>query len=342
MIKKILKAVSFCLILMLVLNVVQNQIVPFEKQDTNQANSFYNDIEKNSVDVLAIGASTILVDVSPLALYEETGIVSHVRGNSRQSPQVMWLVTKDSLKTQRPKLVIYNGAMLLNTIDFDKEEAWTRRGMDYLKLSKEKLQVARYITKHSEDQTLSSYVFPILRYHTRWTEVASGEELQPPEAGKYDFHHGQYAVYKTVAIENFRDINMANTGVVEISDTSFKYYKKSVELCKENDISVMIIVTPDMRWTEGKHQAIADACMKLGVPLLDFNSKEMDEKIDINWEIDCYNDHHLNARGSVKFTKYLGKYIQEKYNLTSNPSEKVDKQFRNDIKAFKKELKDYF
>lgn len=342
MVGKIIKAVGFCLIFVLVLLTVQNRFVPFEEQDTNQAKSFYNDIEKDSVDVLVIGASTVLVGVSPLRLYEKSGIVSHVRGNSRQSAQVMWLDTKDSLKTQKPKVVIYNGHMLLNSIDFDKEEAWARRGLDYLKMSKEKIQTAKYITDHSKWQTLSSYIFPILRYHTRWTEVTNGCKLQPPEAGEYDFYHGQYAVYRTEPIVNKRRENLAINKPFKINKTSFEWYKKSVDVCKDNGIQVLMVVTQDMRWTEGKHRAIAKACKKLNVPLIDFNSEKMDRVLGTNWSTDFYNDHHLNVKGSIKFTDYLGKVLEKNYHISSKPSEKVSEQFEKDISRFKKTLKHDF
>lgn len=331
--KRFVKAICFMMILAVVFLSVQSKFIPFEAQDTNQANSFYNDIEEKSVDVLAIGASTILVNVCPLEMYKQTGIVSHVRGNSRQAPVTMWLNTVDAFKTQSPKLVIYNGTMLMNDIDFDKEEGFTRRGFDYLKFSIEKMKAANYICNRSEWQTLSSFALPLLRYHSRWTEFLSG--LQPEEAGDYDFMHGQYAVYKTVKVEDERAVNMAQEEKVNIADSSYQWYKKSIDLCHENGAEVLMVMTPDMRWTAGKREAIAEACQKLGVKYLDYNDAEVEKATGIDWSRDAYNDHHLNVRGSIKFTDYLSNYIVKEFKLTpSDASDNVKNQFQQDMKTF--------
>lgn len=336
-VKKIIEIIIFLLVFLLIFGAVQDKFTPYREQDTNQANSFYDDTQANSVDVLAIGASTVLVGVSPLRMYEKSNIIAHVRANSRQSPPVLYLVAKDSLKYQKPKLMIFGARMLFQDVNFDTEEGFTRRGMDSLRLSLDKLKIAKAITDKSSWQTLSSYIFPIERYHSRWDELF---HLQPAKAGKYDYMHGQYPVYKTMPIKDDSAEYMANKEKVDVKESSLKYYKKAVELCRENNIEVLFLTAPDIKWTSGKHEAVKAVCEELGVRYMDFNDANVLEATGLDWDYDYYNDHHVNARGSLKMTDYLCEYIEKEYGIkNSKISAELRMQFDKDLSKFKKMLK---
>ena len=78
--------------------------IPYYKQDTDQNRPFY-ETEKNTVDVLIAGSSTLLVGFSPLELWEDYGIVAHTRASTVQAPPVTWLNIKDAYRYQKPKVV---------------------------------------------------------------------------------------------------------------------------------------------------------------------------------------------------------------------------------------------
>lgn len=47
------------------------------------------------------------------------------------------------------------------------------------------------------------------------------------------------------------------------------------------------------------------------------------DEIGLDYEVDFYNKRHANAIGACKFTKFLGQYIREHYNLLEKHSPKV-------------------
>lgn len=338
--RNFVKTVIFIMLLACLVFAVQRELVPFQWQETRQAVTFHKKTEANSVDVLICGPSSVMVGLSPLRMYEKSQIISHVRGNSRQPPQVMYLDVKDALRSQNPKVLICSSAMLLEDFDVDKEEVRVRRGMDYMPLTTDKIKIAKEVTDESSWQTISSYIFPIERYHSRWTEIRDG--LQVGDRNEYDFKHGQYAVYKTKALEDIGDQNMRDTSEVEISATSMKWYEKIAGLCEENGMKLLLVTTPDQRWTLGKHNAVAKASKELDADYLDYNIDGITDECGIDWQKDFYDNHHCNAGGSLKLTNYLTDYLIDKYGLkASDASEDVQKQFEKDIKHFHEVLVKY-
>lgn len=334
--KHIVSIAIFVIILAVIIGFAQKELIPFNEQDTNQTATFYK-LEPNSVDILAVGSSSVMVGFSPLRLYEKTGITSYVRCSSVQAPAITYLNVKESLKAQHPKLVVVSAYTLLLDYDYDEYEAWVRRGMDYKKLSLDKIKIAKAIADRSEWQTTSSYILPILRYHSRWNTVL--EEGVDENWGNYDYMHGQYPVYKHKAIEDVSVEKMADTEKRDISEDNRMWYEKMVSLCKENDIKVLFLVTPDMRWTAGKHQAVKNAAKEMDVDFLDYNVNGITAICGLDWSRDFYDDHHVNAAGSVMLTDYLSNYIEDKYKFGPSEISKAEKgQFEKDIKQFKKDL----
>ena len=158
--KNVIKTIAFIAILLIIVLGIQREFIPFEYQDTIQARTFANLTEENSVDILITGTSSIMVGISPLKIYQDAQITSHVRGNSRQPPQVMYLDVKDALRSQKPKLLVCSAGMMLTDFDVDEEEVRVRRGMDYMPLTIDKIKVAYAVVKESEWQTI---VVPLSR-----------------------------------------------------------------------------------------------------------------------------------------------------------------------------------
>ena len=62
----IIKIIAFLTILLMLVLGIQREFIPFRFQDTIQARTFANYTEEDSVDVLIVGTSSIMVGISPL------------------------------------------------------------------------------------------------------------------------------------------------------------------------------------------------------------------------------------------------------------------------------------
>ena len=69
--KNLLKVIAFLAILLVLVLGLQRDFIPFQFQDTIQARTFANYTEEDSVDVLIVGTSSIMVGISPLRIYQD-------------------------------------------------------------------------------------------------------------------------------------------------------------------------------------------------------------------------------------------------------------------------------
>ena len=70
--------------------------------------SFISDYykEENYHDVIFLGDCEAYTSFSPITIYNETGITSFVRGNSRQLIGQSFYVLSETLKYEKPKIVV--------------------------------------------------------------------------------------------------------------------------------------------------------------------------------------------------------------------------------------------
>ena len=97
--------------------------------------------------------------------------------------------------------------------------------------------------EHDPSQSFLSFLFPILRYHSRWTEIETfslSEEKQSIQMGYVGL--GQSRAY-TVP-----ETHLASSGEVPpYSEDSLQYYRQAIELCKQNGTQVLLVKFPRMR-----------------------------------------------------------------------------------------------
>ena len=79
---------------------------------------------------------------------------------------------------------------------------------------------------HSENQTIISYLFPILRYHDRWKDISKIDFNND----RYDPYKGQYVVFKNEPADIPNDF-MEHVGTAsEPVEEVYFYHKKIIDL----------------------------------------------------------------------------------------------------------------
>lgn len=101
-------------------------------------------------------------------------------------------------------------------------------------------------------------------------------------------------------------------GMAEISRKEELYFRKIIELCQQQEIPVMVIVSP---WavTENKQQRynyLESVALEYRIPFINYNSGEAYDRIGLDFSSDMVDIGHLNYRGGIKYTNVLGEDIQ--------------------------------
>lgn len=282
--------------------------------DRQNAEEFYS-LEKNTVDVLAIGSSQVLAGFSAPDLYMNYGIASFGLGTCNQPLLGAYYWLLEALKTQKPKIVLLEMAALYGKNE--KEEAAFFRSISIMKnTSKYKLQAVNDILKFFESADKLSYFSSLYKFHSRWEEIDKNDYLflMNLEQPTYD---GAAVINRIVKDKlNSADYYVEKTNeATEPEEDRVFYLEKITKLCSDNEIELILFKTPKQTWGSKYYTYVSQFAEKFGMSFIDFNIKELVETIDLDFKMDFTDKSHLNATGAQKLTNSLGKYLSENYNL---------------------------
>ncbi len=273
---------------------------------------YYKEVKDH--EVIFIGDCEVYANFSPMVMYEQDGIKAYVRGSSQQLIWQSYYILKETLKYEIPKVVVLNVNSMRYGKDSDKvSESYNRLAMDNMKWSKEKVDMIN--ASMTEDETFISYVFPILRYHSRFDEL-SGEDF------KYLFKRKDNTYNGFLINKNIKPVTNLPTKRLlanyEFNTECYEYLDKISDLCKENNIKLVLIKAPSLYpyWYDEYDEQIKNYANEHDADY--FNLLENVEEIGIDYSQDTYDGGlHLNLTGATKLSKYFSKLLSDKYNLTN-------------------------
>ena len=326
--RNLIRATLFLLCFAILLNFFSIILFPLWDGKSNSVpgiNSFYKEPE-NSIDVLFIGSSSFRNGISPLEIWNDYGFTSYVRATSAQHPIVSYLYLLETLKYQKPKVVVLDAISLFIDFDVDKKEASLRRSIDPIKFSLEKSQMIREIVSYSHSQTYISYVFPITRYHYRWTQL--GElDFNLNKLDQQSPYKGQYVTTKISPFEiNKNRMDPIESKILQDSQSKI-YIEKIFLICKERGIPVILATLPRFtKYNYENHVELEQLAEKYDLVFIDYNLQELNDAIGFDPATDLSDPNHVNIYGSVKISKNLGGYLKEHYDF---PDRRNDPKFSN-------------
>lgn len=347
-IKTIIGVLVFLVLLAAMLTFIGKCLLPHE-HFVDQQQSMYYDFPKGTVDVLCTGNSTFRQGFSPNTVWHDYGIVAYSRVDSRQSPELTYFEVRDTLNRHDLKLVIMGVPRLFKEYDYVENEPLLRRSMDYKDMSIEKIKTAAAISSHTDIIETISYIFPLIRYHSRWTDVTYEEAKQSFEQG-HDFWRGEFRVNNLKVLEP-RSFEDTSDEVPEYSKKAIKWYEKTIELCNSKGVKVIIVSMPEVTNTRGMNQGVQEFADKYGADYLDFDTDELVEATGLNYREDFQGGHHLAITGSRKISEYLGEYMVKNYNIpqwqcSDDLAAMLDEdyisyteEYNNSVKKLKKQMK---
>ena len=136
---------------------------------------YYNEVPDH--DVVFIGDCEVYECFTPPTLWQEYGITSYVRGSAQQLIWQSYYLLKETLKRETPKAVVFN--VLSIKYGEPQSEAYNRMTLDGMKWSSSKIDAIH--ASMTEEEDFLSYVFPLLRFHSRWSDLGA-------EDWQYLFH----------------------------------------------------------------------------------------------------------------------------------------------------------
>lgn len=319
------KGLAFFLVAVLLFSLVTLILMPKWSstwKTTDTVTGFYQ-LEEDSIDTLFLGSSQVISGVSPMQLYQEQGISSYSLGTEQQPMLISYYLLKEALKTQ-PNLCTV--ALEITELFRQCSEPYYRKPIDAMPLSANKLEAIRaHITwdeqraaelPESQRDPLPSfgdYLFPVFAYHDRWKELEKTdftyfwEDRADPLRG--------FTVQAEQGAKGIAPlIDPASTKACTTpKDEALSFFQAIVQLCEENNISLILFKTPRSDWSADRYNTIQTLAGETGLPYFDFNTAQLQEEIGYDYTMDNMPStvNHLNLSGAQKLTHWLGEYLSE-------------------------------
>ena len=304
----LIRAVLFVALLALILAPLQTLFArkslttPFDM--TNKIGGFFNEAE-HEFEVMFFGSSHAYAAVSPLAIWDETGVKSYVLATQQQPLWATCTYLEEALKSQSPALVVLEVNMA--TVDQESfDEGVTYSYMDELPLSWNKVRLAWRSAEDMEGRV--ELLFNFVKYHSRWDKLIMADitfdrdSLRDPYKG--------FVLLPDKEEERERPDLTHATGYAELLEKNEYWLRKIIQLCEEKGIELWLIKSPSNLLAEDKEQlnTVERLAEEYGLVFRDFN--EDYEAIGLSGER-FFDKNHLDGLGADRFSRYLAQWMVE-------------------------------
>ena len=331
--------ILFCVLLYLLSLLLRPKYVNNMK-DGAITGEYYSEVDnKNYHDAIFLGDCEVYESIAPPILWNDFGIRSFVRGSPGQSIWQSYCLLCEVFEYEKPGLVVLS-VYALRYGEPQKEE-YNRLTLDTMRSSYIKDRAIKLSLTKKE--SYMSYYIPVLRYHSRWSELT-------PDDIKYMFNtpkvsHNGYIMQKGIMGVSMKEDEQRLEAYRQIyspkfPELCFEYVDKMQNLCRENGAELVLIKSPVNSprywWYDEWESEVCEYAKNRGIPYYNFIG---DKGIGLDWQSDTYDGGvHLNLYGAEKFTKYLGGILSADFCVASHKdNEAITKLWNEKFDVYIKE-----
>lgn len=311
--------ITVCAILVTVMLLAALQALVRPKYTDNREGALVGEYYSSTLDhdVIFVGDCEVYETFVPAILWEEYKIKSYVRGSAQQLPWQSYYLLEDIFEHETPKAVVFN----VYSLKYGKpqSEEFNRMTLDGMKWSDAKWNAIK--ASMTEEENALDYIFPILRYHSRVTEL-NADDLRYMFKQTPTVSDNGYLMQTKVAPMTFDQSELVR-GLSDytLPKTAMEYLDKMHKLCIANGSELILVKAPTNSWRywwygEWNEQIEAYAQEK---GLAYYNFIPECENIGIDWTADTYDEGaHLNVYGAEKMTRYFGEILKNSHGFDAS------------------------
>ncbi len=328
------KIIVTALILILALYLLQRLLMPKYMGDVVEGamiQEYYD--ENKDHDVVFVGDCELYENISPEVLWEEYGINSYIRGSAQQLIWQSYYLMEETLSYEKPDVLVFN--VLSMQYNEPQRETYNRMTLDGMRWSPSK--VKSILASMTEEEHFIEYVFPILRYHTRWNELTEDDITYFWDRPDVTFN-GYYLRVDVKPAENVPEGRVLAD--YSFGDNAWKYLDMMRELCKKNDVELVLVKAPSLYpyWYDEWDQQIVDYAREYGLKY--YNLLNAADEMGLDYNTDTYDGGlHLNLSGAEKCARYIGEILTRDCGLTSRRGEpELERLWAGKLEDYKNEI----
>ena len=332
--KTAVRIILTILVLVVILYLLQRLLMPKYMDDVMEGGMVqeYYDEEKDH-DVIFIGDCELYENISPAVLWEEYGINSYIRGSAQQLVWQSYYLLEETLRYEKPDVVVFS--VLAMEFNEPQQEAYNRMTLDGMRWSGSK--IGCILASMREDEQFMEYVFPLLRYHSRWSQLTRGDFRYFWEKDKVT-HNGYYMRVDVKPAENVPEGRILSD--YSFGENAYAYLNRMRELCEKSGVELVLVKAPSLHpyWYEEWDEQMQDYAREHQLKY--YNFLDVKEEIGLDYTTDTYDAGlHLNLSGAEKLSRYFGKILAEECGLESRRGEEaLEAAWEEKLAAYQAEI----
>lgn len=241
----------------------------------------------DTIDVIVMGDSESFTSISPLQMYNDQGFTSYVCGTKKQLLPYSDTILRRATENQHPRIVLIETNMIYTDIPIS--------------------ELVKRVGKN---------LFPVVEYHDRWRQLSLSDFTTVPQTTWSDPLKGFQANKNVIPGHGRGHGHMQpSEASAQISRLNEWFLQDMIDYCYSIGATPVLVSAPSQKnWNMERHNGIAQLAERMGVTYVDFNMEPY--AIDVDWETESRDGgDHLNYSGAVKFSRALGTWLAETYQL---------------------------
>ena len=310
--KRIFTILSILVISLFFFVLTQNHV----DHNTLRIQGFYQE-EKDSLDVIFVGASDVFTGYSAGLAYGEYGFTSYPYAVDANNFRFFKSQIKEVLRTQQPKCLVIEttGTSGAFTESMDDEQlAVMRQYTDIMPLSKNKIDtINEFVTKDKITYYVPAFVHCGKMNNFEDTIVKYSQSFRG-----YTYLKGIVTTNSKQKYDKIWNVN-DDLEPKALPEKGYSIINDLLDYCETLNCKVIFTRFPH-RITNGdeydklkQENEIVRVITSRGFDFI--NLDHAVKEIGLDLENDFYSDSHLNAHGQVKLTRYFSKILSEKYGV---------------------------
>lgn len=318
--KKFIRFICFVLIVSTVMLGLNFYFSTNDDKDGIHIRGYFKE-PKNTIDVLLIGASEVYTGFnSPLA-WEKYGFTSYDFSFAAMPGSLYKPVTQKALKTQSPKLVVFE----INGFLYGEKYLTHRRPVHaWLDTVGVDSEGREYLEKNIPKKEWIEYYLPFYKYHSNWREplICSRNAVSRIYLNAEGISYSK--AFANTALKRKNSV-IKNKNIC-FTPKAKEYMTELLKFCRESGLKNVLFIREPHCLKNGNTEATAEIKTLIesyGYRFVDFENAY--NAIGLDPQNDFYNFEHLNIYGMEKFTTFFGKYICDNYDVkTAHTAETVE------------------
>ncbi len=247
--KRTVKVCSFFLAVILSLFLLNDLFLRRIDHNSLRVDGYYLE-DKDSLDVVMLGASDVYTCFSSGRAYQDYGFTSYPFATQSITASGTITALKEVVRTQSPELIMVEiNAFLYGTDNNESIEAHMRKLVDNIPLTKNKIE---FISKNVKPDEQPEYYFPLIKYHSIWKEYPYQLKMVSARLRERNRGTSLFKGYRTTATMFRPKDKVLNDKIIDDNKTKAltpsleNKLREMLDYCKSENLNVVFMRNPHL------------------------------------------------------------------------------------------------